>query len=43
MLEIPDGYIPMKQKDIKELREKLWLMNDKKCPILGVEIPFKDT
>lgn len=25
----------MKQKDIKVLKEKLWLMNDKKCPVLG--------
>jgi len=33
-------FIEMKQKDIKPLREKLWLANDKKCPVLGKEIPF---
>lgn len=41
--EIPEGYIPMKNKDIQILREKIWLENDKKCPVLGVEIPLKDT
>jgi hypothetical protein len=30
----------MKQKDIKELKEKIWLANDKKCPILDKEIPL---
>lgn len=28
----------MKQKDIKELKEKLWLENDRKCPLLGIEV-----
>ena len=31
-------YIEMKQKDIRVLKEKLWLMNNKKCPVLGKEI-----
>jgi hypothetical protein len=30
----------MKQKDIKILKEKLWLVNDKKCPVLGKPIPL---
>lgn len=30
----------MKQKDIKVLKEKIWLENDKKCPILDVEVPL---
>jgi hypothetical protein len=30
----------MKQKDIKPLKEKIWLQNNKKCPILDVEIPL---
>ena len=30
----------MKQKDIKELREKLWIRNNKKCPLLGIDIPL---
>ena len=33
-------YIEMKQKDIRVLKEKLWLMNDKKCPVLGKAIPL---
>jgi len=33
-------FIEMKQKDIKPLKEKIWLENDKKCPILDVEIPL---
>lgn len=33
-------YIEMKQKDIKILKEKIWLKNNKKCPILNVEIPL---
>lgn len=28
----------MKSKDIKELREKLWLKNNKKCPLLKTEV-----
>lgn len=43
MIEIPEGYIPMKNKDIKNLRKKIWMQNDKKCPVLNKEIPFKDT
>ncbi len=30
--------IEMSQKDIKSLKEKLWIMNDKKCPLLGVNV-----
>lgn len=30
----------MKQKDIKILKEKLWLANSKKCPVLGKPIPL---
>ena len=33
-------YIEMKQKDIRVLKEKLWLMNDKKCPVLGKAMPL---
>ena len=33
-------YIEMKQKDIKLLKEKLWLKNEKKCPVLGKEMPL---
>lgn len=36
-------FIEMKQADIKPLREKLWLKNNKKCPVLDKEIPFSDT
>jgi hypothetical protein len=35
-----NNFIEMKQKDIKILKEKLWLSNDKKCPVLGKEIPL---
>ena len=31
-------YKEMKQKEIRVLKEKLWLMNDKKCPVLGKAI-----
>lgn len=41
--EIPDNYLQLKQSDIKPLREKLWLLNNKKCPILDKEIPFEMT
>jgi len=34
-------YIEMKQKDIRVLKEKLWLKNDKKCPVLGKAIPLE--
>lgn len=33
----------MRQKDIKYLREQIWKYNDRKCPVLGVEIPLKDS
>lgn len=31
----------MKQHEIKVLKEKLWLKNGKKCPVLGKEIPLE--
>lgn len=34
------NFIEMKQSDIKTLKEKIWLQNDKKCPVLGVERPL---
>jgi len=34
-------YIEMKQKDIRVLKEKIWLENGKKCPVLGKEIPLE--
>jgi len=34
-------YKEMKQKDIKILKEKIWLQNNKKCPILDVEVPLE--
>jgi len=37
------NFIEMKQKDIKPLREKMWLMNNKKCPVLNIEIDFDKT
>jgi len=36
-------YIEMKNKDIKNLRYKIWLLNNKKCPVLNKEIPFEKT
>jgi len=30
----------MKQKDIKILKEKLWIKNNKKCPVLDKEVPL---
>ena len=30
----------MKQSDIRILKEKIWLQNDKKCPVLDVERPL---
>lgn len=34
-------YIEMKQSDIKNLKEKIWLQNNKKCPVLNKEIPLE--
>jgi len=34
-------FIEMKFSDIKPLKEKLWLLNDKKCPLLGIEVPLE--
>jgi len=34
-------FIEMKNKDIIILKEKLYLQNDKICPLLGIEIPFE--
>lgn len=33
------GLIQLKEKDKKVYREKLWEMNNNKCPILKVEVP----
>ena len=33
-------FIEMKQKEIKILKEKLWLQNGKKCPVLDKEVPL---
>jgi len=33
-------FIEMKQKDIKMLKEKLWIKNNKKCPVLDKEVPL---
>ena len=33
----------MKQSDIKELREKIWKLNDRKCPVLGTDLELKNT
>ena len=30
----------MKQKEIRVLKEQLWLKNDKKCPVLGKAMPL---
>ena len=32
----------MKQSDIKVLREKIWELNDRKCPVLGTDLALKD-
>ena len=34
-------FVEMKQKDIKILKEKIWLQNNKKCPLLGIELPLE--
>lgn len=34
-------FIEMKTKDIRVLKEKLWMLNDKKCPVLDKEIPLE--
>jgi hypothetical protein len=34
------NFIEMKQSDIKSLKEKIWLQNNKKCPVLDVERPL---
>jgi hypothetical protein len=31
----------MKTKDIKILKERLYISNDRKCPILGIEVPIE--
>jgi hypothetical protein len=31
----------MKVAEIRPLKEKLWLYNDKKCPVLGREVPLE--
>lgn len=34
-------YIEMKSADIKKLKEKIWLQNEKKCPVLNIERPLE--
>lgn len=36
-------YKEMKQSDIEPLRKKLWLKNDKKCPVLDQPVDFDKT
>jgi hypothetical protein len=36
-------YKELKQADLRPLREKIWLSNDKKCPVLDKEVPFEKT
>jgi len=38
-----NGHKPLKRKDIKELRKKLWEDNNHICPICKQEIKFEDT
>jgi len=38
-----DKFIYIKKSELKDLRKELWLKNDKKCPILGIEIDFDKT
>jgi len=33
-------FIYLKQKDLKQLREQIWLENNKICPLLNIEIPL---
>ena len=33
----------LKNKDIKVLKEKIFLQNDKICPLLGIEVPLDKT
>lgn len=37
------NFIEMRVSDIPKLREKIWLSNNKKCPVLGKEIPLDKT
>ena len=36
-------YKELKNSDLKPLREKIWLKNNKKCPVLDKEVPFEKT
>ena len=36
-------FIELKTKDIKTIKEKLFLQNNKICPLLGIEIPLEQT
>lgn len=31
----------LSQKDVLPLKEKLWIKNDKKCPLLQIEVPLE--
>jgi hypothetical protein len=35
--------IQLKTKDLKSMREKMWLANNKLCPLLNVEVEFDKT
>lgn len=35
-------FTQLSQNDIIVLKKKLWLQNDKKCPLLNTEIPFEN-
>jgi hypothetical protein len=34
-------FVEMKTKDIKVLKEQLWIKNNKKCPLLNIEVPLE--
>ena len=36
-------FVELKQKDLKPLRHKMWLENNKKCPVLDKEVLFEKT
>lgn len=33
-------FVEMKASEVKPLKEKLWNKNNKKCPLLGIEVPL---
>jgi len=40
-IKMEEKFIEMKQSEIKPLKEKLWIKNKKKCPVLNKEIPLE--